>query len=560
MEHCIYLAQINPIIGALTHNKEKILQELSRARQAHATLVLFPELALTGYPPEDLLLDPSFIQATTTLLPELAHATQGLFAAIGLPRHNPSGQEKPLFNSAALCADGQLLGFADKRLLPTYDVFDERRFFEPGAPKQPVWTYRGLRIAVTICEDCWQHTHAVRDTQYHYDPIAYIREDQPDLLLNLSASPYFYGKKQLRQSVFQAVARTLCCPVAVCNQVGAQDQLIFDGSSALFNAQGALVAQATSFQEAHLAIPLFSHPASTIDCTESIADLFQALVLGIRDYFHKQQLFTAIVGLSGGIDSALVACLASEALGAEHLSLLFLPSRFSSQASHEDARLIAHALGAAYHEFSIEPLFQELHHLLSHAWGTTPHAVTTENIQARLRSMLIMAHSNEQGSLMLNTGNKSELAMGYTTLYGDLSGGLGVLLDVTKTHVYALARYANRKQCYIPERVFQRAPSAELKENQTDQDTLPPYDLLDPILEAYLEHNLSPEEIAHRHNLSLSYVQEIIHQIHAAEYKRRQAPIGLRVTRKCFSKGRIVPIVETWRRKLLRPNLIDSTS
>jgi NAD+ synthase (glutamine-hydrolysing) len=538
------ISQLNFTIGDLEGNGRKILQALDRARLNKVDIVLFSELALSGYPPEDLLLDRSFIEAVEKKLLEIGPATKGLFVAVGLPRKNPTKKEKPLFNSAAIFIDGQLVGFKDKILLPTYDVFDERRYFEPGK-EEKVFEYLGWKIGVTICEDAWQHAGAVGYSDYHRDPIEELPE--LNLLLNLSASPYYYKRTDVRRSVFEKCAQSLRAPILVCNQVGANDQLIFDGHSLFMNEKGELIQLAKGFVEEDLLIDLSANVCPCRMPENGIQGLYASLVLGVRDYFTKQGFSKAILGLSGGIDSALVACIAKDALGAGQVSALALPSRFSTSSSLQDARQLAHNLGIGLKEVPIEEMFQASLHILEPHFGGRPFDATEENLQTRIRGTLLMAFSNKFGSLLLNTGNKSEMAMGYTTLYGDMAGGLGVLQDVTKMQVYELSRMLNQQQEIIPASILSKPPSAELRPNQTDQDTLPPYEVLDPILEDYLEEFLTPQEIAQRRGQPLPFIQKIIKSIHLAEYKRRQAPIGLRVTSKAFSKGRVVPIVQKWK-------------
>lgn len=538
----ILAAQINPTIGDLGGNTQKILAALKRARQKKVDIVLFPEMTLSGYFPDDLLLDRAFIAAIEAQLEVIRPETKGLFVALGLPRPNPSGKEKPLLNSAAVFADGKQLGFYDKALLPTYDVFDERRYFEPGH-ERPVWEYKGKRIGLTICEDVWQHSGQLDGyVNYRIDPVIELKNKKPDLVLNLSASPYYYKRADARLSVFQKVAKTLHCPVVLCNQVGANDQLIFDGHSLFVDAEGVLRQIAKGFAEDDLIVDLAEPCQACPVPAKGIPDLYAALVLGVRDYFHKQGFKKGLVGLSGGVDSALVACIGVEALGAENMLAITMPSRYSSKGSVDDSHLLAKKLGLVLRDISIEPIYREYLQLLEPLFAGRSPDETEENMQTRIRGMILMAFSNKFGSILLNTSNKSELAMGYSTLYGDMAGGLGVLQDVTKMHVYQLAKYAG-----IPASILQKVPSAELRENQTDFDTLPRFEILDPILEDYLEERFTPEEIALRRKQPLALVQQIVQTIHRAEYKRRQAPIGLRVTQKAFSKGRVVPIVQKWR-------------
>ncbi len=542
----VFAAQINPTIGYLEGNTRKILAAIERAKHRKADIVLFPELTISGYFPDDLLLDESFIDACAQKLEEILPATGGLFVCVGLPRRNPEGKEKFLYNSVAVCADGKLLGYKNKTLLPTYDVFDERRYFEPGT-EEPIWEYLGHRIAVTICEDVWQHSNTVGYTHYRTDPVLELKKERPDLLLNLSGSPYYFNRKDVRLSVFQTVAKTLGCPVVLCNQVGVNDQLVFDGHSCYLNEKGEMVQIAKGFAEDDLVIDLNTHACPCRLPENGIADLYSALVLGVRDYLHKQGFKRGMVGLSGGIDSALVACIAKEALGAENVLCVGLPSRYSSPGSVFDAEELAKKLSVEFRLISIDLIFQSYLDLLEPMFRGCPFDATEENLQSRIRGMILMAFSNKEGYILLNTGNKSEMAMGYATLYGDMAGGLGVLHDVTKLHIYQLAAYVNAKEEIIPQAIIDKIPSAELKENQTDFDTLPPYEILDPVIEDYIENRLAPEEIARKRNLGLETVRDIVRKIHLAEYKRRQAPIGLRVTQKAFSKGRYVPIVQKWR-------------
>jgi NAD+ synthase (glutamine-hydrolysing) len=538
----ILAAQINPTIGDLEGNTQKVIKALRRAKEKKIDIVLFPELVLCGYFPDDLLLDHSFINAIFEKIETIQPETQGLFAVLGLPRWNPSRKEKPLYNSAAVFADGKLLGFKDKTLLPTYDVFDERRYFEPGG-EEVVWEYRSKRIAVTICEDVWQHSQVHRGySNYHRDPVHEIKKLKPDLILNLSGSPYYFQRKDQRLAVFQAVARSLNCPVILCNQVGANDQLVFDGHSLFVDELGRLIQITKGFVEEDLIVDLSEKNRPIQQEDRSIQDLYSALVLGVHDYFHKQGFKQALIGLSGGIDSALVACIAKDALGPENVLAITMPSRYSSKGSVDDSLKLANQLGIELRTIPIEEVFQSYLSLLEPMFEGLPFNETEENLQSRIRGMILMAFSNKFGRILLNTGNKSEMAMGYCTLYGDMAGGLGVLQDVTKLQIYRLAKEIQ----IIPEEIVKKVPSAELKENQTDLDVLPPFEILDPILEDYIEKRLDPEEIAKKRKQPIKFVLELIRKIHLAEYKRRQAPIGIRVTEKAFSKGRIVPIVQKY--------------
>ena len=482
------------------------------------------------------------IQACSKKLIEIIAETKEMFVVIGLPRINPEHKEKPLLNSAAILIDGELKGFKDKTLLPTYDVFDERRYFEPGKEER-TWEYKGIKIGVTICEDVWQHTDALNGyTNYERDPVKDLKEEKLDLMLNISGSPYFFARKDQRLSVFSKCAKTLECPVVFCNQVGANDQFIFDGHSMCLDERGKLCSIAKGFLREDFLVNLENLKETELP-ENGIKDLYQALVLGVKDYFRKQEFSKAVLGLSGGVDSALVACIAKDALGSENVHGIMMPSRFSSKASIEDAKELAKLLKIEISEVSIESVYKEYLSLLEPKFKKLPQNETEENIQSRIRGMILMAYSNKFGSIVLSTGNKSEMAMGYTTLYGDMVGGLGVLHDVLKTQVYELAKYTR----VVPNSILKKPPSAELRENQVDTDSLPPYDLLDPILEDYLEKRMSLKGIAEKEKQSFDFVTNLVRKIHLAEYKRRQAPISLRVSSKAFNKGRIIPIVQKWR-------------
>lgn len=544
----VLVAQLNPTIGDVEGNGEKVIQALRRARANSADIVLFPELVLSGYPPEDLLLDPQFIDAIDQKLELIRVETKGVFAVIGLPRWNPTQYEKPLYNSAAVFADGKLLGFKNKTLLPTYDVFDERRYFEPGK-NEPIWTYMGRRIGITICEDVWQHADKVGySTKYAIDPVSILKKEGIDLLLNLSASPYYRERKDMRLSVFKAAAQTLQCPVIFCNQVGANDQLVFDGNSLYLNEKGELLQKAAGFEEGDLWVDLDLRACTCFPPESGMKDLYQALVLGVRDYFHKQGFKKALLGLSGGIDSALVACIGADALGAENLTAINMPTRFSSNENIEDAKRLAENLQIEWKQIEIDSLFQAYLDRIAPLFEGKLKDLTQENLQPRIRGMILMAISNQTGALVLNTGNKSEMAMGYMTLYGDMCGALGVLQDVTKLSVYELARFVNETAGFerIPQAIIEKEASAELKEGQKTVEALHPFEKLDPILEDYVECGMPLDQIAKERGVSLEFVKKLTRQIHLNEYKRRQAPIGIRVTQKSFSKGRYIPIVQTW--------------
>lgn len=540
----IALAQVNPIIGDLHYNKKKILSFLEEAKEARAEMVVFPELALCGYPPEDLLLAPSFVATFEKELLALAPYTKGIVAIIGGVRINPSGIEKPFFNTAALFEDGKWLGYQDKCLLPTYDVFDERRYFEPGK-SSALWKLKGKRVAVTICEDIWQHAKSVEYTHYSVDPIKALQEQQPDLIVNLSASPFYLDRARTRENVVRKVIESLRAPLILCNQVGANDGLIFDGSSLAMNSQAEVIARGQPFKE-ELVVFNLEDPPLLQEESPLYATLYEALVLGIRDYFSKQGFTRACLGLSGGIDSALVLILAQEALGPENILALQLPSRFTAKRSLQDGNALAAQLAITTREISIEKPHELFLEILAPHFENRPYDVTEENLQARIRATILMAFSNKMGYLLLSTANKSELAMGYSTLYGDMCGALSVIGDLTKEHIYGLSGWIQQAKGIDLHSIITREPTAELKENQKDSDTLPPYPQVDLVIREYVEEGRSSQEISTTHQLPLHLVEELIARLHRNEYKRRQSALTLRVTKKAFMVGRRLPIVHHW--------------
>lgn len=539
----ICVAQINPTIGDLAGNREKIIEAIHKGRLEKGEIVLFPELALTGYPPEDLLLLPHFLDEIEKEIQTIAKATMGIIAVVGTPRRNPDKQEKFLFNSAALFKNGALLGYYDKMLLPTYDVFDEHRYFEPGVGAK-IWNLNGQRVAITICEDIWQHSDLVNWTIYRSDPIADLQTLRADLVLNLSASPYSLEKAEMRGEVASKAAETLMTPLILCNQVGGNDSLIFDGYSSYHDASGGLISLAKGFEEDFLVIDTEAETKAIERKRDPIGDLYKALVLGLRDYFTKLGFQKACLGLSGGIDSAVVACLAVAAFGNDNVLGVLMPSRYSSEGSRTDSLALAHNLGIKTEEISIEKPFQSYLESLQPTFADLRADTTEENLQARVRGVLLMAISNKLGYIVLATGNKSEFGMGYATLYGDMCGGLAVISDVAKRDVYGLARYINREKEIIPKATLEKPPSAELRPNQKDSDSLPDYEIIDNILQSYVEEHSTPKEIVEKYGYSEELVEDLIKRIHQNEYKRRQAPPGLRVSEKAFTVGRRFPIVQ----------------
>lgn len=541
----VLVAQLDPTIGDFSGNVQKIIGALKHGQKEKVDVVLFSEMTLAAYPPEDLVLHDDFVRECEESLIKLLPHTKGMMAVVGLVRRNLASSEKPLLNSAAIIQDGKVVGFYDKVLLPTYDVFDERRYFEPGT-EFPVWEWKGKTIGVTICEDVWQHAGYVGFTRYACDPILELKKKNIDLMLNLSASPYNYEKPDTRVKVCEKASKTLGCPVFLCAQVGGNEQLIFDGYS-VFAKEGKLCRVAKGFEEDLMVVDLEA-PACVYDFKYDVmADLYRALVMGTRDYFYKQGFKKGILGLSGGIDSALVACIAVDALGKENVYGLAMPSKFSSEGSIKDAQVLAKNLGMKCDVISIEGIFEAYLEQLVPLFEKKSFDVTEENLQARIRGMFLMALSNKHGYILLSTGNKSELALGYCTLYGDMAGGLGVIADVSKTQVYALSRWINRNQEIIPLSTIEKPPSAELKPNQKDSDSLPDYAVIDAVLQGYVEEFLSPEEIATKYKLEPTLVSNLVHRIHLAEYKRRQSAPGIRVTKKSFKVGRRYPIVQRWK-------------
>ena len=542
----IALAQINPTVGDFTGNLEKIVAASRRAAELGARLTVFSELAICGYPPADFLEKPSFLARCRTAVDELAAAaselTTAVVAGVALPADGDSG--KPAVNAAVLLDHGRLLLEQHKRLLPFYDVFDEQRYFAPSKPQQVV-ELDGVRLAITICEDAWNDKNFWPRRLYKIDPMEELMRQHPAVHINLSSSPFWHGKRALRREMLAAIARRDGVPVLMCNQVGGNDSLIFDGSSLAFNARGELIAQAASFEEDLVVIDLnseFNAPVRPAPEENDTAAAYRALVLGTRDYVRKCGFRKAIVGLSGGIDSALVAAIAKDALGAENVLGVGMPSPYSSAGSIDDSRRLAANLGIKYEVIGISGLFEEYTQALAPQFAGMKIDTTEENIQSRIRGALLMALSNKFSSLVLTTGNKSEMAVGYCTLYGDMVGALAVIGDLVKTRVYAVCRWLNRDHEVIPPAVLEKPPSAELRPDQKDTDSLPPYEVLDPILEAYVERYETAESIAQANGFSLELVQQVVRLVERSEYKRQQAAPVLKVTSKSFGMGRRFPI------------------
>ena len=538
----IALGQINPTIGDFSGNAAKIIDFSRRAQAGGAGLILFPELSICGYPPRDLVERPSFVAKNQETAKRIAERTSGIAVICGLvtPAHAQSG--KSAMNSAALLRDGKVGFVQSKVLLPTYDVFDEMRNFAPAA-QQDLFDFCGKRMALTICEDAWNDKNFWSKRLYAVDPVEELIRAGGNFVLNISASPYWIGKREFRRKMLASIAVNHKVPVVMINQVGGNDSLIFDGSSLVINPAGQVIAQGKSFEED---LVFFDSNTLSGEMHEQIqgdeANAYKALVLGTRDYVRKCGFDTVLVALSGGIDSALTACIAADAMGAEHVIGVGMPGPYSSQGSIADARAIAENLGIRFELLSIKEIFADYQRVLRPVFHGRPEDVTEENIQPRARGTLLMALANKFCAIVLSTGNKSELAVGYCTLYGDMVGGLAVISDVPKTMVYRLALYVNSRRSVIPQATLDKPPSAELRPDQKDIDTLPPYEVLDPILEDYIEDLRTPEEIAARHNLDINLVCRVIRMVDRNEYKRQQAAPGLKISAKAFGYGRRLPI------------------
>jgi len=543
----VALAQINPTVGDIAGNSARILERIEQARSAEADVVVTPELAVFGYPPKDLVLRRDLVDRNLAATQRIASCCTDITAIVGYVQPDPTGAGKGIYNAAAVCRDGVISTWYAKTLLPTYDVFDESRYFNPGQSVRTlsVLTRGGSRcVGLTICEDLWNNHQFEGRRVYGVDPIARTVEAGAELLINLSGSPYRAGVQQTREELFAVQIREQGVPLIYVNQVGGNDDLIFDGGSEVFNADGRVVARATAFAEDLLLVDLDSPSPQRIEpYPDRIGGIRSALVLGIRDYLKKCGFHDVVLGLSGGLDSALTAVLAVEAVGPKHVHGVAMPSRFSSEHSLVDAEELAANLGFELQTIPIEAMHHAFEESVRPFFADLPPGIAEENMQARIRGSLLMAMSNKFGRLLLSTGNKSEWAVGYCTLYGDMCGGLAVLSDVPKTVVYELAREVNRLagRALIPLRTIEKLPSAELRENQTDQDTLPPYELLDAILEQYVERDQAVENIVAMGFDRLT-VERVARMVEAAEHKRKQAPVGLKVTSRAFGTGRRMPI------------------
>ena len=546
----IGFAQINPTVGDLRGNCELIIGAYEGLAAAGAELVLTPELALTGYPPQDLVFKSRFVPENLAFLEKLHSHVGDTALLVGFVDRN-EGRGKPFHNAAALLERAKPIRKAHKSLLPTYDVFDEDRYFEAGRCAVP-FDVHGRKIGVTICEDIWTDDYLPRPL-YDIEPVRNLVEQNAEIIVNLSASPFRLGAPACRFEMIAAQARTHQRPICYCNVVGGNDQLIFDGNSIAVNASGNLIAQLAAFREDAKVVDTDSTDAIEFHEGKTPEQLFAALSLGVRDYFRKCNFHSAVIGLSGGVDSAVTAVIAMDALGAENVTGVSMPSPYSSRGSIDDARALARNLGIKFFEIPITDAFRDFKAQFKEIFKGLPENETEENMQPRLRAMTLMALSNKFGHLLLTTGNKSELAVGYCTLYGDMAGGLAVISDVPKTMVYELARWINSdysarsgaKRQIIPESTIEKAPSAELKPNQKDQDTLPPYEILDKILQLYVEENLSARDIIAR-GFNEKTVRWVQRRIDLNEYKREQSAPGLKVTSRAFGVGRKMPIAQRY--------------
>ncbi len=545
----IALAQINPTVGDLEGNRLKILSFAERAEAMGAELVVFPELCITGYPPLDLLDSPAFIEQTQQSIAAVASSLPpSLGAIIGGPVPNPSSVGKRLFNAALLLDGGSVVARVHKQLLPTYDVFDEYRYFEPSDACELV-LWRGMKLGIHICEDMWNNEEDAEYRLYERNPVDLLADQGADIFVNISASPFSVGKHARRNEIVAESCQEHGIPFVLVNTVGANTEILFDGDSRVHAADGRRVLCAPSFKEDLL---VWDSEMSLPDCPlkhTDEQDMYDALLMGIRDYFYKTGAFSkAIVGLSGGIDSAVTCALAVAALGRDKVVGVTMPSKYSSTGSVKDSQDLADNLGIEFHNIPIEGSVDAFEQSLAGVFDGTQAGVAEENIQARTRGVILMAMSNKFGYLLLSTGNKSEMSVGYATLYGDMNGGLAVLSDVYKSEVYRLARYINRRgpKNVIPLSTIEKPPSAELRPDQKDSDSLPDYDLLDKLLHLYIEEVLDVKTIANRLSITIDLAKRIVQMVDRTEYKRKQAPPGLRITSKAFGAGRRIPVVMRW--------------
>ncbi|MEA2572376.1 MAG: hypothetical protein QOI24_4377 [Acidobacteriota bacterium] len=547
----IYIGQINTTVGALSSNAELIRRAYDEGVAAGADVVMVPELAVTGYPPRDLLDRTVFVDAALEVRDALVAMTGETALIFGCITKNERGWcGKPVHNAAIVAQNGKVLLEQHKMLLPTYDVFDELRYFEP-APSVKIVELFGKRVGVSICEDFWYDDERMGIKLYCDNPVDQLARQGCELFLNISASPFNSGKRRTRYALFSEIASRYHAPVVYVNQVGGNDELLFDGSSIVIDAEGRTIFCANAFEEHSTLVQLEGAPCDSVQPLDEAEEIGRALILGMRDYIRKCGFRDVVIGLSGGIDSAVTAAIAVEALGAEHVTGIAMPSKFSSQGSIDDARDLAKNLGIAFHIVEIDPLYQPYERTFNSLFGEEKFDITNENVQARIRGNILMAWSNRTGAMVVSTGNKSELAVGYCTLYGDMCGGLALLGDVYKTMVYRVAEWLNRDREVIPRSSITKAPSAELRPNQTDQDSLPPYDVLDGILKLYIEEWKEVDEIA-AEGFDRALVEKILKMTDTNEFKRRQGAPTIRVSSKAFGSGRQMPIAQRWRREPAR--------
>lgn len=544
----ISIAQLNYHIGNFEYNKSLICSSIHKAKEEGAELVIFSELCISGYPPLDLLDRSDFIESCSRTVNEIAKECRGITAIVGSPVINTNPEGKKLFNSALVLSEGRVIFSANKALLPTYDIFDEYRYFEPER-NFSIFTLKGKKLAITICEDLWDEqlfdNKFEKTRLYTISPMEELYTQKPDLVINIAASPFSYTKTESRENIFRGKAKKYHLPVISVNQTGGNTELLFDGASVIVDPKGNVFKKLPFFEEALLTFDtenLLTDTTALNKKADPVELIHKGLVLGIRDYFRKSGLTSAILGLSGGIDSAVCLCLATEALGSENVRSILMPSRYSSEHSVKDAVELAGRLNTRYDIISIEKPFSAFEEDLAPLFAGKERDVTEENIQARVRAVLLMAVSNKFGNILLNTSNKSEAAVGYGTLYGDMAGGLSVIGDVYKTDIYRLAEHINRNEEIIPENIIRKLPSAELRPNQLDSDSLPDYRILDNILYQYIELQKSPEMII-EDGADADTVRKVIRMINYNEYKRYQAPPILRISSKAFGAGRRMPIV-----------------
>ncbi len=543
----IALCQIDPIIGNLEYNKQKILNGYKKAIEAKAELAIFPELSLVGYPPLDLVEKKEFRNTVNKAAQEIASQTKNVGLLFGSISEDYDKIGTDIHNSAILCFDGKIQFIQHKTLIPNYDVFDEMRYFD-SAENVTVFDFKGEKLGISICEDIWNDADYWYRRRYRKDPIQELLKQKASVLINISASPYSYGKRAARKEMLSVLTKRDELPLAYVCCVGAQTDLIFDGASMCFDANGNLVQIGKSFEEDFILFDTKRKYVPIEKCEESFEEeVYKSLVFGLKEYCNKLKFNKVLVGLSGGMDSALVTCVAVDALGAENVHVIIMPSKYSSSGSVTDSELLVKNLGIKADNISIQPVVDEIINQFRYNLKNDIKSLTEENLQARVRGIYLMTYSNDHGHLLLTTGNKSEMAVGYCTLYGDMCGGLAVIADVYKTDIYRIANYINKDKEIIPRAIINKAPSAELKPNQTDQDTLPPYELLDKILRMYLEENKEYNEIKEIIDDELT-VKKVLQMVDLNEFKRNQAAPALRVSSKAFGYGRRYPIVQGWRK------------